>query len=125
MCRLEHYSLADILDICQKSRVFFETNPIGFGFHISNFPKGWCGDASRYIKRRLHEQLGIDFIYHSGCMRTPESTNTYNHAWLEYDNLIIDITADQFNHLGFSNSPIIITTDRTFHDLFLHDRKSE
>ncbi len=125
MCRLEHCSLADILDICQQSRDYFETNPIGFGFHISSFPKGWCGDASRYLKRRLHEQLGIDFIYHSGSMRPSESTNTYNHAWLERDNLIIDITADQFNFLGFTNDPITITTDRTFHDLFHHNRKSE
>jgi hypothetical protein len=36
-----------------------------------------------------------------------------NDAWLEYGNLIIDVTADQFG-----KPPILITTDSSWHRLF-------
>lgn len=38
-----------------------------------------------------------------------------SHAWLEYDGLIIDITADQFDEVS---EPIIVTSDRSWHSQF-------
>ncbi|MBC2932935.1 hypothetical protein [Nocardioides sp. zg-1228] len=35
------------------------------------------------------------------------------HAWLEQDDVIIDITAYQFDDI---DEPIIVTTDRTWHE---------
>ena len=41
------------------------------------------------------------------------------HAWLEMNELIIDITGDQFDR-----EPVVVTTDRSWHDTWL-DQETE
>ena len=59
---------------------------------FSNFPSGCCGDASDLLSIYFYHN-GIDVDNVSG--RDKEMT----HSWLEHDDIIIDITADQFDEI--------------------------
>ncbi|EKM0528591.1 hypothetical protein ACMUBU_001201 [Cronobacter turicensis] len=110
----------DILLVCTEVRKNFEEDQRSRG---TKFPTAWCGDASRELKKVLKMRFGIDADLCSGEMYPIEVTTRYNHMWLEYENYIIDITADQFNHLNFNNPAVMVTSDRTFHENFRYDRK--
>lgn len=81
------------------------------------FPGGACGAASDVLGTYLDE-LGFRPIRRvlKYC-KIPEQN--YSHTWLEYDNLLIDITADQFNShkeigpvFGFKNC-VNVTEDKS------------
>lgn len=103
--------------ICRSARDYLETNPLGFGVH-QPFPRGWCGDASRYLKEQLLRDLGIEARICTGDMYEDPALTRNNHAWLEYGDYFIDITADQFNPEGYENPAVMVTTDSNFHCLF-------
>lgn len=42
-----------------------------------------------------------------------------SHAWLSCDDYIIDITADQFNSIGYNLKPVIISKVSVFHAQFI------
>lgn len=44
-----------------------------------------------------------------------------SHAWLEYNEYIIDITADQFPEI---DEPVYITADKKFHSQFRYQRET-
>jgi hypothetical protein len=80
---------------------------------MADFPSGACGDAALLLTKHL-QLVGIwPLIYVCGQMAIRRRTQY--HAWLEYGELIIDITADQFE--GISD-PVIVTTDRAWHGRF-------
>lgn len=62
---------------------------------FQSFPDGSCGAASDVLGTYLDE-LGYEPIYRvlKYCRITEQNQS---HTWLEYENLLIDITADQFN----------------------------
>lgn len=65
-------------------------------FAVSEFPSGCCDDTSILLGEYLHQQgvTGFERICgtkHHGLR--PESS----HVWLQRDDLVVDITADQFN----------------------------
>lgn len=76
---------------------------------LENFPKGSCGDASLLLARFLNESGCGNFDYVLG------QRNNHSHAWLEQRDLIIDITADQFND---NRNKVIVTTDNYWHKKF-------
>lgn len=112
-----------IRTICRSARDYLETNPIVFGSH-SPFPRGWCGDACRYLQKQLQRELGIEARICTGEMYEAPALTKNNHAWLECGDYFIDITADQFNPEGYGNPPVMVTTDSSFHDLFKFRKKS-
>lgn len=59
---------------------------------FKNFPIGCCRDSSLVIGEILTER-GFENIYY--CHYEVEN-DSKSHAWLEYKNYIIDITAKQF-----------------------------
>ena len=61
---------------------------------LQHFPNGSCGDASAILGQYLADSLNIDFDYCCGFL--DEGANRVSHAWLQNDDFIIDITADQF-----------------------------
>lgn len=61
---------------------------------IDDFPRGACGHCAELLARYLRDRLHIDAIYASG--RIDHLVNGQTHAWLEYNGLFIDISADQF-----------------------------
>jgi hypothetical protein len=76
-----------------------------------DFPKGSCGAAAKTLGLYIRETLQIECtLINAG------SSNVYpwTHSWLEYGNLIIDVTADQFG----KQPPVWVTTDRSWHQRF-------
>jgi len=80
-----------------------------FGFPICEFPRGACGEASMLLATYYREQHCGAFEYYFGIR------NGRSHAWLGRGNLIIDITADQFED---EDRPVIVTTDHSWHNQF-------
>lgn len=88
---------------------------------FSRFPKGCCSDTARllwkYIQRLFGGRYDNDIMYYEGIK------GNKTHAWLEYKNeIIIDITADQFSDL--KDCPVVISKDRSFYDMFVIVGKS-
>jgi hypothetical protein len=78
-----------------------------------DFPRGSCEPAAETLGIYIRETLGIECALTSAGIPNRELGT---HAWLEYGNLIIDVTADQFDQFG--KPPILVTTDRSWHCLF-------
>lgn len=58
--------------------------------YFSTFPRGWCGCISRVLGAWLVDRYpNVDFFYVCGYRNS-------SHAWIEYNRIILDITADQF-----------------------------
>ena len=76
--------------------------------HFKDFPKGGCGDACELLSIYLKEN-NINALYVSG------EKGFQSHGWLECEDYIIDITADQFNDV---DEKVIITDNRDWHDQF-------
>lgn len=60
------------------------------------------------VGRFLREQLGIEPTYVSANFRMDHGNQ--GHAWVEYDGLVIDISADQFGM-----PPVIASRFSSFH----------
>ena len=76
--------------------------------HFKNFPNGCCGDTSELLSIYLKEN-DITTIYVSG------EKGLQSHGWLEYEDYIIDITADQFSGV---EEKVIITNNSVWHGQF-------
>jgi hypothetical protein len=75
------------------------------------FPKGCCKDASLLLAKYFSDNgFGI-FDYFIGIRQ-----NGWSHGWLQKDNIIIDITADQFDDVS---EKVIVTTNHSWY-LNLH-----
>ncbi|MFB0711461.1 hypothetical protein ACEU59_09840 [Buttiauxella noackiae] len=90
---------------------------------IADFPHGCCGDTSEILQWLLNEKLGIETVYCSGIyysdeVKESEVSSGSSHAWLELNDTIIDITADQFNDRGFSHPDVMVSDNKIFHDMF-------
>ena len=75
------------------------------------FPSGWCGCVSRVLGAWLcRDYPGEAFYYVCGWRGS-------SHAWIEYRDVVLDITADQFKD---NNKKIIVTSlrDSIFHNTF-------
>ena len=99
-----------------------ETDPLKF---FERFPRGCCGDASDFLGHFLLEK-GIE-TYHiwGNCPAENFWENSQSHAWLFIeDNIIIDITGDQFKDdkrfLNYNHSVYFGPID-DFHKLFMTD----
>lgn len=82
------------------------------------FPLGWCGVLSRVLGAWLSTQYQSEtFLYVCGENFNNKDDFPTTHAWVEYKNWILDITADQF---GDYDLPItVISKDMSsFHKEF-------
>lgn len=94
--------------ICQQFRKALEQADNAPSY-MSKFPHGWCGCTSRALGGYLASRGYSSLEYVSGYR------GMQNHAWIEKNGLIIDITADQFNDC---DKRIIISRDSDFHRTF-------
>jgi hypothetical protein len=81
-----------ILEAATRFRLAIETTEkslLSPGFR--RFPWGACGDASVLLGKFLKDQGLGDFTLVVG------HAADIQHAWLEQDNVMVDITADQFD----------------------------
>lgn len=74
-----------------------------------HFPAGCCGSVSEVLAEALRRDLVVAAAYVCGSRYDENGTST--HAWIEADNVIIDVTADQFGQPA-----VIVTRERTWHD---------
>ncbi|MBU5313479.1 hypothetical protein KQI38_15765 [Tissierella carlieri] len=75
---------------------------------LKNFPRGCCSDTCDLLSK-FYASNGIKTFYVWGMYE--ERT----HAWLKYEDYIIDITADQFLDV---NEKVIVTKDKGWHSKF-------
>lgn len=91
----------EIYELAMKFRlaILKVRNNRGFDMRdrMSNFPGGCCDDASDLFAYYLYENYKINTKQEKGRYSDEEPENTTNHVWLVTDeDIIIDITADQF-----------------------------
>lgn len=91
------------IERCPRERL-----PVAF----TDFPRGACGDAAPLLAKFLERNGYSGFAYILG-MRGGGS-----HAWLSRGNLIVDITADQFEDQSHA---VIVETESNWHTSFRVD----
>ncbi|MDQ5827717.1 MAG: hypothetical protein M3441_26545 [Chloroflexota bacterium] len=94
------------LEACDRSLL-----PISF----QEFPRGSCGDAALLLGRYLQDCGLGPFNYVCGSIREEGGRDFHSHAWLQRGDIIVDITADQFDEIS---EPVIVTRDHSWHDRF-------
>ncbi|MEZ7501495.1 hypothetical protein QO189_03310 [Psychrobacter sp. Arc29] len=106
------YQIRKILENFDKSD-FDNTTTF---YRSSGFPKGCCGDATDLIGLYLLKFHGIESEY--VCGEGLINNSYQSHAWLLCQGYIIDITADQFNDIGYNLPKVLIQVQSDFHDSF-------
>jgi len=105
------HNIQDILNYATLFRCAIE-NTDASDFATSpwfvNFPCGCCGDSSDLLSKFLFDK-GFETNYVWGMYRGQ------SHAWLEYHDYYIDITADQFNDI---EERVLLTQDKVWHSKF-------
>ena len=85
---------------------------------FQRFPSGCCGDASDLLAQYLSDN-GIKTFQVRGDFYEPEPQS---HAWLSTeDNIVIDITGDQFKYNRIYNCfdiPVYVGCESDFHKMF-------
>lgn len=82
---------------------------------FENFPDGCCGDTCHLFAKYLISK-GYEVNYVWGWK------GKQSHAWLELNDLIIDLTADQFPDV---NEVVVVTYDKSWHQAINKQQKSE
>jgi len=67
------------------------------GVAFNNFPKGSCGDTVLMLGTYLIDMNLGKFQYVLGNLGSHKNGTWKSHAWLQSNDLIVDITADQFD----------------------------
>lgn len=94
----------------RKAIIKYGIKKLPISFH--EFPMGSCGDASLLLGKYLDEMGLGKFDYVCGEL------GKQSHAWLEKDNIIVDITADQFDGVA---EEVVVTDNNDFHKRFEED----
>jgi hypothetical protein len=82
---------------------------------MKDFPRGACSEMTEMMGIFLRERYNLDPIVLVSAQIEEGERWSGTHRWLEYDGLIIDITADQFfDH----NEPVIVARESTFHSRY-------
>lgn len=72
---------------------------------FEGFPRATCGPVAELIGRYLNEAFGLDAQYVEAWR-----SDGWSHAWVIVDDILVDITADQFGQ-----APVIVTRDSPWH----------
>lgn len=81
--------------------------------NLPTFPKGCCNWASYMVGHFLMYEQFLDPVEIVGERLAPDGTE--QHSWLRLNNLIIDITSDQFPD---GNGPVIVSTPPAWYDVW-------
>ena len=82
---------------------------------LAAFPLGSCGDAVPLLGAYLIDVNVGAFDYIHGERGRQAKGDWRSHAWLRCDDLIVDITADQFDDLTI---PVVVTRDDSWYRVF-------
>ncbi len=90
-------ALAELTAIATRVRLALECAPGDeLPDHWTAFPRGTCGDTSLVLCAFLAEAGFAGFELVCGERGSQEDGTYSSHAWLQRDQLVVDITADQF-----------------------------
>lgn len=111
--------------ILEKSKKFREiviatprnSFPWNSSMGISQFPEGCCRDASQILATYLYSELGIICNLILGTNGGMDN-EIFSHAWLEFEGMVIDITADQFNRSGYNLDDVYVGFPTEWHESF-------
>lgn len=81
------------------------------------FPAGWCGCLSRVLASELSRKYPQELFYYVCGELHCSDGKLASHAWVRYNDWILDITADQFAEI---DEPITVVRvcDSAFHNRF-------
>jgi hypothetical protein len=77
---------------------------------FGTFPNAYCADTSLWLCDYLINK-GFDSFLFRFRSKDPFIDEGGNHVWLNYLGIDIDITADQFNDVGYVFPQIIVSTN--------------
>ena len=84
-------------------------DPKSLPITLQGFPGGACGDAALLLAKYLQENNLGQYNYMIG------QREGRSHAWLQNNDFIVDITADQFID---QSDTVIVTKDNSWHSIF-------
>jgi len=89
--------------------------------HFSDYPSGCCGDTSNLLLQFLYDN-GIKSEYVNGSFYEDvgDHCRERSHAWLEIEDYIVDITADQFDDVS---EKAFVTQDKSWHSKFKEQQR--
>lgn len=90
---------------------------------MSNFPYGCCDDYCDLLAYYLYDRFQINTNQINGVYRDSIPEEITNHAWLLLDDIIIDITADQFSSLIENDNGVYVGVESEFYQL-LEDKQT-
>ncbi len=91
---------------------------------LLGFPYGACGVSSILLSQWLKEHGFKGMKYFCGTHHVGNE-NSQSHAWIQIDNLIVDITGDQFidkQEYGYYDKAVYVGPMDFFHGLFYKDQ---
>lgn len=103
--------LANLINLAFRFRlaILRSVGTTNFLVTLREFPRGACGDASLLLAKYLQVNNCGQSFYVLG------ERHGQHHAWLQLEEYIIDITADQFDD---QDAGVIVTTDSPWHASF-------
>lgn len=104
--------IREILESFQKGNFHTDSS----FFHSYGFPVGCCGDITNLLGLYLKEEYGEDALYVEA--QGLGDDREQSHAWLSLDGVLVDITGDQFNDIGYEVEPVVFSDVSPFHKLF-------
>ncbi len=105
-------------DVINFKTAIESSNPSARPIGLREFPFGSCSDAS-FILGSYLKHLGYgEFKHICGQRGTHEDNSWTTHAWLEKNDLIIDITCNQFEEV---TEDLIISDSSIWHLSFSRD----
>ena len=117
LLRIAAKRFRDAIECCDRSEL-----SLGLRF----FPRGSCGDVTPLLGAYLHDEGLGKFQYIHGKRGQVEPNcdrlRWTSHAWLQTGNIIVDITADQFDEV---DEPIIVTDSPDWHNQFRREIKHQ
>lgn len=104
-----------VFELASAMRVAFEgATRARLPANLQDFPSGACGDAEYMVAKLLEMHGDEDFDYVLG------SRDGHSHAWIQRGDLIVDITADQFDDYP---APVTVARSSTWHAGFEGERQ--
>lgn len=106
--------------------IALNNNELDFIPLFDNFPKGSCGITCDLLGEYLLRN-GYATKYVCGTKYGNTPFDSQSHAWLLYNNIIIDITGDQFKNNSkylYNNNKVYVGKENDFYKLFnIEDRR--
>ena len=113
-----------VLELAKSFRAALAVTPrrsLCTSLAYTSFPNACCDDASLLLAAYLSDN-GLQGSTRVHGVHGGHSGELRSHVWLQYNNTIIDITADQFS--GYGIAPVLVTNQSSFHDSFELESRS-